>query len=105
MELEGVRCTLIQQLEDNRDCVLCMTCLKACPHRSVELVELNCGRPMYPVLEVALLFLLLGGVFLHRLPELQTSLGLNIDLTQFWPHLGLSLLTLSQLVFQCLFMA
>ena len=24
------------QLEDNRDCVLCMTCLKACPHRSVE---------------------------------------------------------------------
>jgi len=54
------------QLEDNRDCV-CMTCLKACPHRSVELnlrpLELNCGRPMYPVLIVALLFLLLGGVF------------------------------------------
>jgi polyferredoxin len=24
------------QLEENRDCVLCMTCLKACPHRSVE---------------------------------------------------------------------
>ncbi|MEM9980110.1 MAG: sigma 54-interacting transcriptional regulator, partial [Cyanobacteria bacterium P01_D01_bin.2] len=25
------------QLVDNRNCVLCMTCLKACPHRSVEL--------------------------------------------------------------------
>ncbi len=24
------------QLPDNRNCVLCMTCLKACPHRSVE---------------------------------------------------------------------
>ena len=21
------------QLQDNRNCVLCMTCLKACPHR------------------------------------------------------------------------
>jgi len=43
---------------------------------------------------VALLFFVVGRSFLHRLPELQTSLGLNIDLTQFWPHLGLSLLTL-----------
>ncbi|MEQ8958189.1 MAG: 4Fe-4S binding protein, partial [Coleofasciculus sp. C2-GNP5-27] len=24
------------QLQDNRDCVLCMTCLKACPNRSVQ---------------------------------------------------------------------
>ena len=24
------------QLTDNRNCVLCMTCLKACPHRSIE---------------------------------------------------------------------
>jgi polyferredoxin len=37
--LETAGCPLYShpaQLEDNRDCVLCMTCLKACPHRSVE---------------------------------------------------------------------
>jgi hypothetical protein len=44
--------------------------------------------------EVALLFLLLGGVYLHRLPELQSWLGLEIDLTSFWQHLGFSLLIL-----------
>jgi hypothetical protein len=43
---------------------------------------------------VALLFLLLGGVYLHRLSELQSLVGLHLDLTQFLPHLGLSLLAL-----------
>lgn len=87
------------QLEDNRDCVLCMTCLKACPHRSVEVnlrppgIELWTSHVPHTY-EVALLFLLFGGVFLHRLPEIQASLGLNIDLTQFLPHLGLSLVVL-----------
>lgn len=87
------------QLEDNRDCVLCMTCLKACPHRSVELNLRPPGIELWTThvtrsYEVALLFLLLGGIFLHRLPELQTSLGLNLDLSQFLPHLGLSLAAL-----------
>jgi transcriptional regulator with AAA-type ATPase domain/NAD-dependent dihydropyrimidine dehydrogenase PreA subunit len=87
------------QLEDNRDCVLCMTCLKACPHRSVELNLRPPGIELWTThvprsYEVALLLLLLGGVFIHRLPELQISLGLNLDLTQFLPHLGLSLLAL-----------
>jgi len=87
------------QLEDNRDCVLCMTCLKACPHRSVELNLRPPGIELWTThvprsYEVALLFLLFGGVFLHRLPELLASLGLNPDLTQFWFHLGLSLLAL-----------
>ncbi|MBW4576505.1 MAG: sigma 54-interacting transcriptional regulator [Aphanothece sp. CMT-3BRIN-NPC111] len=87
------------QLEDNRDCVLCMTCLKACPHRSVELNLRPPGIELWTThiphtYEVALLLLLLGGVFLHRLPELQSELGLNVDLTQFWPHLGLSLAAL-----------
>lgn len=58
------------QLQDNRDCVLCMTCLKACPHRSV---QLNLRFPTSDLLdnhrgfgaEVALLLLLLGGVFMH----------------------------------------
>ncbi len=87
------------QLQDNKDCVLCMTCLKACPHRSVELnlrppaIELWTSHVPHSY-EVALLFLLFGGVYLHRLPELQTVLGLHLDLHNFWQHLGLSLLAL-----------
>ncbi|MDB9375857.1 cyclic nucleotide-binding domain-containing protein [Nodularia sphaerocarpa] len=87
------------QLQDNRDCVLCMTCLKACPHRSVEFnlrppaIELWTTHTPHSY-EVALLFLLLGGVYLHRLPELQSWLGLQVDLSLFWQHLGLSLLIL-----------
>ncbi|MBC1236117.1 sigma 54-interacting transcriptional regulator [Nostoc sp. 2RC] len=87
------------QLEDNRDCVLCMTCLKACPHRSVEFNLRPPGIELWTshaprTYEVALLFLLLGGVYLHRLPEFQSWLGLQLDLTVFWQHLGLSLLVL-----------
>ncbi len=87
------------QLEDNKDCVLCMTCLKACPHRSVELNLRPPGIELWTshvpqAYEVALLLLLLGGVYLHRLPELQSILGLNLDLTQFWQHFGLSIFTL-----------
>ena len=82
------------QLEDNRDCVLCMTCLKACPHRSVELnlrppgIELwTTHKPTFH--EVALLFLLLGAVPLHRLPEIQMYLarwGVFLDLDNFLTH-------------------
>jgi transcriptional regulator with AAA-type ATPase domain/NAD-dependent dihydropyrimidine dehydrogenase PreA subunit len=87
------------QLEDNRDCVLCMTCLKACPHRSVEFNLRPPGIELWTThvprtYEVALLLLLLSGVFLHRLPQLQSLMGLNFDLHQFFPHLGLSLLAL-----------
>ncbi|MEA5583664.1 cyclic nucleotide-binding domain-containing protein [Nodularia harveyana UHCC-0300] len=87
------------QLQDNKDCVLCMTCLKACPHRSVEFnlrppaIELWTTHTPHSY-EVALLFLLLGGVYLHRLPELQAWLDLPLDLSLFWQHLGFSLLTL-----------
>jgi transcriptional regulator with AAA-type ATPase domain/NAD-dependent dihydropyrimidine dehydrogenase PreA subunit len=88
------------QLEDNRDCVLCMTCLKACPHRSVEFNLRPPGMELWTThiprsYEVALLFLMLGGIYLHRLPELQSWLGLHFDLTQFLSHLGLSLLALA----------
>jgi len=87
------------QLEDNKDCVLCMTCLKACPHRSVEFNLRPPGIELWTThvphgYEVALLFLLLGGVYLHHLTELQSWLGLQLDLSQFWQHLGLSLLAL-----------
>jgi NAD-dependent dihydropyrimidine dehydrogenase PreA subunit len=84
------------QLEDNRNCVLCMTCLKACPHRSVELnlrppgIELwTTHQPM--AAEVALLFLLLGAVFLHRLPEISAG---RLNLENFALHAGVSALIL-----------
>ena len=87
------------QMEDNRDCVLCMTCLKACPHRSVELNLRPPGIELWTThvpraYEVALLLLMLGGVFLHRLPQLQAWLGLNVDLSQYLPHFGLSVAAL-----------
>ncbi|PAX60782.1 AAA family ATPase [Brunnivagina elsteri CCALA 953] len=95
------------QLQDNRDCVLCMTCLKACPHRSVEFNLRPPGIELWTThvarsYEVALLFLLLGGIFLHRLPEMKVwlnfnfnlSFDLSFDLTNFWQHLVLSLLAL-----------
>ncbi len=87
------------QLEDNRDCVLCMTCLKACPHRSVELnlrppgIELwTTHKPRLD--EVALLLLLLGGIYLHRLPEIVRIWGLSAVMTNFWAHSLLSVVVL-----------
>lgn len=87
------------QLQDNKDCVLCMTCLKACPHRSVELnlrppgIELwTTHRPTYA--EIALLFLLLGAVFLHRLPEIEQQFGWNLHLETFGIHAGISIVAL-----------
>ncbi len=79
------------QLQDNKDCVLCMTCLKACPHRSVELnlrppgIELwTTHKANYP--EVALLFLLFGATFLHRLPEIEQEMGWDLQLENFGIH-------------------
>jgi len=88
------------QLEDNRDCVLCMTCLKACPHRSVEFnlrppgIELWTSHvPHYS--EVCLLFLLMGTPILHRLPELEALLGRSLGLNHFGIHAELSLIVLA----------
>jgi transcriptional regulator with AAA-type ATPase domain/NAD-dependent dihydropyrimidine dehydrogenase PreA subunit len=88
------------QLVDNRDCVLCMTCLKACPHRSVEFNLRPPGIELWTTHqprshEVALLLLLLGGVFLHRLPELESALNLDFHLATFWPHAGVSVMVLA----------
>jgi polyferredoxin len=79
------------QLEDNRDCVLCMTCLKACPHRSVEVNLRPPGIELWTThqprtYEVALMFLLLGAVYLHRLPELQFRLNLTLPLEPWIQH-------------------
>jgi transcriptional regulator with AAA-type ATPase domain/NAD-dependent dihydropyrimidine dehydrogenase PreA subunit len=78
------------QLEDNRDCVLCMTCLKACPHRSVEVNLRPPGIELWTShqprsYEVALMFLLLGAVYLHRLPEIQQRLRIDLPLDP-WPQ-------------------
>lgn len=88
------------QMQDNRDCVLCMTCLKACPHRSVEFNVRLPGIELWTThiprsYEVALLLLLLNAVFLHNLPEINAVLGLNWDLSQVGPHFALSVLVLS----------
>ncbi len=88
------------QLEDNRDCVLCMTCLKACPHRSVEVNLRPPGIELWTthqprLYEVALMFLLLGAVYLHRLPEFQAWLGLSLPLDNLWGHSTLSALILA----------
>jgi transcriptional regulator with AAA-type ATPase domain/NAD-dependent dihydropyrimidine dehydrogenase PreA subunit len=91
------------QLQDNKDCVLCMTCLKACPHRSVEFNLRPPGIELWTThtpraAEIALLLLLLGGIYLHCLPRLAEQMaqwGLSWDLNGFWPHLGAALLALS----------
>ncbi len=96
------------QLQDNRDCVLCMTCLKACPHRSVELNLRLPGSELWTThkataYEVCLLFLLFGAVFLHRLPEMGAVLEISaasfpIDAVSpalgVWGHAIASLLAL-----------
>lgn len=87
------------QLQDNRDCVLCMTCLKACPHRSVELNLRPPGIELWTTHkatwhEVCLLFLLFGGILLHRLPELSVLIGSDLLLQPFGLHAAVSILVL-----------
>jgi len=71
------------QLTDNRNCVLCMECLKACPHSSVEFRIRIPGADLWnsshkPIPEeIALAFILLGSVALHRLPVVLSDYGLS----------------------------
>ncbi|MGB3494373.1 MAG: cyclic nucleotide-binding domain-containing protein [Elainellaceae cyanobacterium] len=79
------------QLQENRDCVLCMTCLKACPHRSVEFNLRPPGIELWTTHkptahEVALLFLLFGAILLHRLPEIEQHLTGALHLDSFAVH-------------------
>jgi polyferredoxin len=58
-------------LADNRNCVLCLTCVQACPHRSVQLAlrppAADIQREMtLPPGEPALLLVLAGDVCLHH---------------------------------------
>jgi hypothetical protein len=75
-----------------------MTCLKACPHRSVEFNLRPPGIELWTTHkptahEVCLLFLLFGAVFLHRLPEGLAQLSIapaDVMRGHVWSHLGLS---------------
>jgi len=76
-----------------------MTCLKACPHRSVEVnlrppgIELwTTHQPTYA--EAALLFLLFGAILLHRLPEIERQFSWNLHLENFGWHTAVSVAAL-----------
>ncbi|KXZ56033.1 hypothetical protein GPECTOR_2g1585 [Gonium pectorale] len=92
------------QLSDNRNCTNCMECLRACPNGSVEFrlrlpgADLWSGHTASEG-EVALMFMLLGAVYLHNLPALAHQLGLDpgsLGLTAVTPqHIAASLLLLA----------
>jgi len=97
-------------LSDNRDCTLCGSCVKACPHGSVELRLRPPGADLWSPLqrasaeEVALMFMLLGAVGVHRLQRaaiLTGALGLDPGgfaveaVSAFGPHAALSALLLA----------
>jgi polyferredoxin len=68
-------------LADNRNCVLCLTCAQACPHRSVQLrlrpPAADLQRAMDPPEgEVGLILVLAGGACLHHWQRLLGALPL-----------------------------
>lgn len=68
-------------LTDNRNCVLCLTCVQACPHRSVQLrlrpPAADLQRDMDPPEgEVGLILVLAGGLCLHHWSKLLGALPL-----------------------------
>jgi len=68
-------------LSDNRNCVLCLTCVQACPHRSVSLrlrpPAADLQKDMQPPAgEAGLLLVLAGGLCLHSWPKLLGGLPL-----------------------------
>ncbi len=82
------------QLQDNRDCMFCMSCLKACPNRSA---QLNLRFPASDLLEnhrgfwaeAALLLLLFGGALMHHSDKILAWLGFG-DLPVDANHLLIS---------------
>lgn len=90
-------------LNDNRNCVLCLTCAQACPHRSVQLAlrppAADIQREMdLPPGEPSLLLVLAGDVCLHQAPRLLGWIpGAPLSLVEgpLLPRLLLALLALS----------
>ncbi len=68
-------------LADNRNCVLCLTCAQACPHRSVQLRLRPPGADLQrdmdpPAGEAGLILVLAGGVCLHHWQRLLGGVAL-----------------------------
>ena len=90
-------------LHDNRNCVLCLTCAQACPHRSVQLAirppAADIQREMeLPRGEPSLLLVLAGDVCLHQAPHLLGWIpGAPLSLVEgpLLPRLLMALLALS----------
>jgi NAD-dependent dihydropyrimidine dehydrogenase PreA subunit len=90
-------------LADNRDCVLCLTCAAACPHRSVQLrlrpPAADLQREMEPPAgEAGLILVLAGGISLHHWQRLLGWLPLVPESLQQGP-------LLPRLAFGCLALA
>ncbi|PSC73341.1 ATPase AAA [Micractinium conductrix] len=90
------------QLTDNKNCTLCMECLRACPHRSVEFRFRFPGADPWAgqkatAEEVALMWMLLGAVHLHHLPALCLQLGVDpgVVMGGRLPHIAASLAVLA----------
>ncbi|MFN7741582.1 MAG: sigma 54-interacting transcriptional regulator [Cyanobacteriota bacterium] len=80
-------------LTDNRNCVLCLTCVQACPHRSVSLrlrpPAADLQRDMQPPAgEAGLLLVLAGGLCLHSWSKLLGGLPLAPPSLTAGPLLG-----------------
>ena len=90
-------------LADNRNCVLCLTCVQACPHRSVQLsfrpLAADLQRDMAPPLgEPALILVLAGGVCLHHWQRLLGGLPLapaSLHEGPWLPRLAFAVLALA----------
>jgi polyferredoxin len=90
-------------LADNRNCVLCLTCVAACPHRSVQLrlrpPAADLQREMEaPAGEAGLILVLAGGIALHHWQRLLGWLPLAPGSLQAGP-------LLPRLAFGCLALA
>ena len=90
-------------LDDNRNCVLCMTCASACPHRSVQLrlrpPAADLQRSMNaPDGERLLILVLAGGICLHQWQRLLgwiPAAPITLHEGPLLPRLSLALLALA----------
>jgi transcriptional regulator with AAA-type ATPase domain len=90
-------------LVDNRNCVLCLTCAQACPHRSVQLrlrpPAADLQRDMTPTTgEAGLILVLAGGVCLHHWQRLLGGAALapaNLQDGPLLPRLTFAVLALA----------
>ncbi|EFN55334.1 hypothetical protein CHLNCDRAFT_6666, partial [Chlorella variabilis] len=72
-------------LKDNAVCTMCTTCVAMCPHDNVELRLRPPGIDLWTTHiqsagEASLLFLLLGAVYLHRMPHVLSLLHIDPSL-------------------------